>query len=202
MHGSTKIIALLLATGLGVTPVRGLDLGVSADVGIGGLGVSADVGLGSGSGLSAAASAGIGHSGGTGGINVGVGIGTGAKSTSVMANIGIGSGTGGSGVGAGSGNGAVVTPVASRPDLSLTGRDGPNGGFARLIGMIVLSSDRRPIGIVENVSADAGSSLIGIRVLETVDSSRPYIQVRSSAITARGDVVRLQVSLTRLRDQI
>jgi hypothetical protein len=179
--------------------VRGLDLGVSADVGIGGLGVSADVGLGSSSGLSAAASAGIGHSGGTGGINAGVGIGTGAKSTSVMANIGIGSGTGG---GAGSGNGAVVTPVASRPDLSLTGRDGPNGGFARLIGMIVLSSDRRPIGIVENVSADAGSSLIGIRVLETVDSSRPYIQVRSSAITARGDVVRLQVSLTRLRDQI
>ncbi|MCR8826751.1 hypothetical protein [Pseudosulfitobacter koreensis] len=170
--------------------------GVSADVGVGIGGVSADVGVsvGGSGGIGADVGASV---GGTDGVNADVSVEVGSTGS----GSGTGSGTGtGTGAGTGSGMG-----TGTQTATSSQGRSSTNGSpmisvsrvnLADMLGATVLTSDRKVVGMVENVTEGPNGTIdTVIRMNVAFGANRPTVRLRTTRPMRDSD--RLQLGYTQ-----
>lgn len=167
------------------TSVRALDVGIGK-----GGGVSADVGVSVGGSRGIGADVGT-SVGATDGVNVDVSVGAGTT--------GSGSGTG-TGAGTGSGLGTGTQTAASAQGRSST-HGSPTTSVSRvnladMLGATVLTSDRKVVGMVENVTEGPNGMIdTVIRMNVAFGANRPTVRLRTTRPMRDSD--RLQLGYTQ-----
>jgi hypothetical protein len=78
----------------------------------------------------------------------------------------------------------------------------PMSAAERLVGVIVLSSDRKPLGIVESVVARPDGHRVTMRLLETVSQTPRLVQVTLRDLPKRDDAVRLGITYAAFVNRI
>ena len=165
-------VTMLSATSL---LALGLNLGgVEANVEVGHGGVNAGVSVG-----------------GSGGINAGVGVG--GSGASIDASIGGTSTTPGAGT-----PGATVTPVATSPTgATSSGTLAP--ALAVLIGKLVVTSDGKALGYVEDAEmAPDGRPVVRVRLLESLGAKSPVVRLMLRKLPKDADTVRVAISMSQV----
>jgi hypothetical protein len=96
------------------------------------------------------------------------------------------------------------TFVATNPDQSQggSGKIDPLARLRQMIGMGVVSSDRKLIGVLAGVEARSGRLMLKIRVSEALGVSPKFVTVQSREMPAESDVIRLRMSLRSFVQQI
>lgn len=186
-----------------------LDLGVS--VGVGGIGADAGVSVGGGGGagiVDADVSVGLGHAL-SGSVDATIGSGT-NQGTLAAGSLTLGSASKRK-LGAAVEIGLVdrADPSTSKaiavsaPAVAIGSEDRrPQSAAERLVGVIVLSSDRKPLGIVQNIVARPDGYHVTIRLLETVGQPGKLVQVTLRDLPKRDDAVRLGITYATFVDRI
>ncbi len=196
MKGITKTLAgTAAAIMLASTSAQALDIGIG-----GGHGISADVGvsIGGGSGVSADVSANVGGSDGLGAdVNASVG-----GSHGVNADVGVNSGS--NDVGGTTTSPNVGTPTsATTQSRQMTSRSPATTSISKvkltdMLGATVLTSDRKVVGMVENVSEGPNGTVDSvIRMNVAFGAERPTLRLRTERPTR--DTGKLQLGYTRAR---
>ena len=173
---SVAIFALAVAA---AQPARSLDIGVS----VGGIGVDASIG---GGGVSAGV-----------GVGDGVSVGASVGGSGVDASVGLG----GTGVGVSVGTGQTGTQTST--GVRTTTASGTAGIDLRyMVGMAVLSSDRKLLGVLEDARVRGDGYEFLIRVADQLNPTLDRVTIRSREMPQVSDTIRMKMSLRSFMSQI
>jgi hypothetical protein len=197
-----NLIALASAAALCVLPLPSAsgELGASLGVSVGGIDASVDASVGHGGRGGTEASVDI-DVGGSGNDLAGVDIdlGTGGHGTG-------GGGTGGGGTGGGGTGGGGPGPDGT--SVAAAGKGSADGGAAgtfdlrHLIGMAVVSSDRKLLGVLESARHTRGQIALTIALAPSIDAAVELVTIQTDRMPAVSEVIRLRMSYSRFVSQI
>ena len=180
-------------------PAGAIDLGGGLSVG----GISAGGGLGAGSsgvGAGAGVSAG-GVSAGAGASVGGIGAGVGVSVGGVNAGAGIGSGSTGVGGGACVGTTKCTQQPSIVEGTTPTVSDGelfPAILPQDLIGMTMVSSDRKPFGIVKDASWKPVGYTLDVALIKLPGVTRESVNLRMKSLKPKNDQIRVGSKLSAI----
>ncbi len=201
---TTAMSAAHAEGGLG-DAVGGAVGGVGGAVGgaVGGVGAAAGVGAGS-SDAGTGVGAGVGV--GVGGTGVGVGAGVGVSGSGVGAGVGAGVGTNSAsdstGSGTNSGSGSTSNSGSTANATTSTGTSGgalsTRSAMPDLAGVVLMSSDRQVLGIVQSARPDSQGVRVDVQLNNQLGIGKATTQLILPSPNPRSGQIRLRKSMSNL----
>ena len=162
---------------------------------VGGVGAAAGVGAGT-SGSGTGVGAGVGA--GVGGTGVGVGAGVGVSDSGVGAGVGVGVGTNSTSGSTGSGTNSGSTANAATSTGTPSGALSTRSAMPDLAGVVLMSSDRQVLGIVQSARPDPQGVRVDVQLNNQLGIGKATTQLILPSPNPQSGQIRLRKSMSNL----